>query len=126
MFESFCREFDGLWDHPHVKIRHALTLFHHERVDRKGPEGINIMTQPLYVQAACIADAYDGDMILRPHQGQPRSPEETLRRLLGETSEKYHGAFDEALLRRYVTLKEKEHGFHILTDVLPERKWWIF
>lgn len=97
-----------LHDHPHVLVRYAVTRYHHERIDCAGPEGINISTLPVFVQASCIVDAYDGDMIARPHQTHRRTPREALRRLMAqdETDSKYAGAFNKDLIQKFVTMQE--------------------
>ncbi len=100
----------ALHNHPHILMRHAVTLYHHERVDGTGPEALDISTLPVFVQASCIVDAYDGDMIARPHQTHQRTPREALRRLmaLDDTESKYAGAFNKDLLKEYVTMKETQ------------------
>ena len=97
----------GLVDHPHFQIRDAVTRYHHERLDGGGPEEKNVGNFPLFVQIACIVDAYDGDRIQRPHQARRRSVAETLARL-ADGSGKYAGAFDSALLARYKSFKENQ------------------
>lgn len=110
MFTAMALKIPHMLDHPHYKIRHAVTLFHHERVDATGPERINVTKLPVFVQASCIIDAYDGDRIYRPHQERQRTKKETLDRLMGkhDVKRKYTGAFDKDLLSRYVEMKEKE------------------
>ncbi len=100
----------ALRDHPHILARHAVTLYHHERIDGTGPEKLDISTLPVFVQASCIVDAYDGDMIARPHQARQRTPREALRRMmaLDDTDNKYAGAFNADLLKEYVTMKENQ------------------
>lgn len=96
-------------DHPHYAVRHAVTLYHHERVDAAGPEGLDVSKLPVFVQVSCIIDAYDGDRIYRPHQQSRRTPREALARLSGaDGSDKYKGAFAPDLLEKYVKMKEKE------------------
>lgn len=99
-----------LREHPHILVRHAVTLYHHERIDGTGPEALDISTLPVFVQASCIVDAYDGDMIARPHQTQKRTPREALRRLMAQddADSKYAGAFNKDLLKEYVTMKETQ------------------
>ncbi len=100
----------SLIDHPHILVRYAVTRYHHERIDGTGPEALDISAMPIFVQASCIVDAYDGDMIARPHQTQRRTPREALRRLIAQddTDSKYAGAFNKELLREYVTMKENQ------------------
>src|ERR1035437_3486688 len=96
MFRSLAEKTPKLLWHPHFEVRHAVTLFHHERIDRTGPEGKNAATLPVFVQVSCIIDAYDGDRIYRPHQAHRRTKQETLDRLMGkhDSNRKYTGAFD--------------------------------
>jgi HD-GYP domain-containing protein (c-di-GMP phosphodiesterase class II) len=117
MFESLSRMLPGLAEHPHFAVRHALTLYHHERMDGTGPEGVIASGLPRFVQAACIVDAYDGDRIQRSHQEKQRTPQEALRRMMGrdefgrtDPKSKYAGAFSGTLLSLYVDMKEKERG----------------
>jgi response regulator RpfG family c-di-GMP phosphodiesterase len=105
-------------DHPHFAVRRAVTLYHHERIDGGGPEKTDAAALPVFAQVSCIIDAYDGDRIQRPHQSARRTPEEALRRLagIGDPKGKYTGAFDPALIRRYIEFKERELG--ISTDII--------
>ncbi len=98
---------EALNSHLHVNtVIPALSLYHHERVDGKGPFGLPAGDMGVVMNVACIVDAYDGDRILRPHQPEQRSPEEALDRMaaIGEDS-KYAGAFDADLLARYRQFK---------------------
>jgi hypothetical protein len=52
------------------------------------------------IKMICIIDAFDGDMIHRPHQPAERTPKEALERL--KNSDKYKGAFDEDILNRFI------------------------
>lgn len=111
MFAQSCPE---LQEHPHFRLRHDLTLYHHERLDGKGPEGIDASTLPVHVQVSCIVDAYDGDRIWRPHQQKRRTPQEALRRMACmDGMDKYLGAFNKDLLQSYIRMKERQHGFSI-------------
>ncbi len=86
-------------DHPHVRMIRSLMLYHHERLDGKGTLGLPPESQGLLIQVACIADAYDGDRIHRPHQPERRSPESTIRRMMTDHPEdKYYAAFDPKVL----------------------------
>ncbi len=89
-----------LQEHPHVHIIHSLQQLHHERVDGTGYEGLKGNQMGRITKAICIIDAYDGDMIYRPHQDHQRTPEEELKRL--KKSEKYQGAFDEEILDQFI------------------------
>lgn len=115
MFESQARRAPELLDHPHFLVRHAVTLYHHERVDGEGPEGTIASSLPVFVQVSCIIDAYDGDRIKRPHQERRRTPQEALLRLSGidDPKQKYVGAFSGRLIGRYLEFKESEPGFSI-------------
>ena len=106
--EKLAEGMPGLRDHPHFAVRHAITLYHHERADGRGPEGVEAASLPLFVQVACIVDAYDGDLIPRPHQASRRTPREELARLQGRGTDKYDGAFDPQLLAAFVAMKERE------------------
>ena len=91
---------EELQNHPHITLTHALQSYHHERIDGAGYEGLNGDDMGKIIKAICIIDAYDGDMIHRPHQPQQRTPEEALKRL--RTGAKYQGAFDEAILEQFI------------------------
>ena len=110
MFETFARKTPEFLKHPHFKVRHGVTLYHHERIDGEGPEGTIASGLPTFVQVSCIIDAYDGDRIKRPHQMHRRTPQEALLRLAGinDPKAKYSGAFSGRLLGRYIEFKEKE------------------
>lgn len=109
MWANYANDYEDLANHPHFIVRHAVTLYHHEREDTNGPEATNVTELPIFVQASCIVDAYDGDMIYRPHQSHKRTPREALERLQGvnDPKKKYTGAFDQELLEKYVTYKEQ-------------------
>ena len=114
MWDSFAKERADLMDHPHYAVRRAVTLYHHERIDGKGPEGLIASSLPIFVQISCIIDAYDGDRIWRPHQPKRRSPREALRRMAGVDDPKYVGAFSGSLLGKYIDMKEKEYSMKVL------------
>lgn len=98
--------------HPHLHVRHAVTLYHHERIDGAGPGAFMAERLPVFAQVACIVDSYDGDMIPRLHQDHQRTPREALRRMLGldDPSKKYVGAFSPKLIQQYVKMKEEQLG----------------
>lgn len=110
MLMDLTQTYPVLRDHPHILTRYAVTRYHHERMDGTGPEALDVSTLPVFVQAACIVDAYDGDMIMRPHQTHRRTPREALRRLMAwdDTDNKYAGAFNKDLLKEYATMKEAQ------------------
>lgn len=89
-----------LRNHPHIQIIKAIQLYHHERVDGTGQFGLKKDNMGQVIKAICIIDAFDGDMIHRPHQPAKRSPEKALKRL--KEAKKYQGAFDKALLQRFI------------------------
>ena len=89
-----------LQEHPHIQLIQALQLLHHERLDGEGYEGKKAGDLGQIIQAICIIDAFDGDMIQRPHQRNQRSPEEALKRM--QTAEKYENAFNPELLQRFI------------------------
>jgi HD-GYP domain-containing protein (c-di-GMP phosphodiesterase class II) len=105
-------EENGIAEHPHIKVRLALTKYHHERVDGQGPERINALELPRFVQISCIVDAFDGDQIYRQHQPAQRTPEMAVRRMLSMDGEsKYSGAFDEDLIRSFADFISKKYAF---------------
>lgn len=112
MFECFSKAIPGMLEHPHYQVRYSVTRFHHERMDGTGPEGLIASSLPEYVQVACIVDAYDGDMIPRPHQQEPRTKRSALQRLMGreDPKGKYIGAFSGRLLSQYEQMKSAELG----------------
>lgn len=101
-----------LRNHPHIQVRHAVTLYHHERIDGNGPENFMADRLPTFAQIACIVDTYDGDMIIRPHQDHKRTPREVLRRMmcLDDPARKYAGAFSGKLLQKFIKMKEIDLG----------------
>lgn len=91
---------EELQTHPHIRVIESLQQHHHERMDGSGYEGKYGDSLGLGIKAICIIDAYDGDMIHRPHQPSQRTPEEALDRL--KNGEKYQGAFDAEILDRFI------------------------
>ena len=89
-----------LQKHSHIRVIESLQQHHHERMDGSGYEGKYGDSLGVLIKMICIIDAYDGDMIHRPHQPSQRTPEEALKRL--KEGEKYQGAFDDALLDRFI------------------------
>ncbi len=102
---SMAHSSDELQMHPHIEVMKSLQLHHHERIDGNGYEGFKGEQLSTIIKMICIIDAYDGDMIHRPHQPSERTPKEALNRL--KTGEKYQSAFDEEILDRFIdfTLK---------------------
>jgi len=91
---------ESLQTHAHVELVKTLQAYHHERMDGHGYEGVKGEEMGKVVKAICIIDAYDGDMIHRPHQPNQRTPEEALNRL--KTGHKYEGAFDLDILNQFI------------------------
>lgn len=89
-----------LQEHPHIQLIQALQLFHHERLDGNGYEGQEVKKLGKVIEAICIIDAFDGDMIHRPHQLAKRTPKEALERL--KNGKKYEGTFDPEILERFI------------------------
>ena len=121
MYAEEIKPYKELNEHPHSHIRKILTQYHHERLDRQGPESIDVKRLPRFVQVACIVDAYDGDMIHRPHQPTQRTPQEALLRMAGLDEDrkpldapKYKGAFDPDLLKDYIAMKSALLNLDIL------------
>lgn len=110
MVQSLIDRCPELKNHPHMQVRHSVTLYHHERVDGRGPEHFMADRLPLFAQVSCIVDAYDGDLIPRPHQQRQRTPREALRRMmvLDDQDRKYAGAFNIRLLQQFVKMKEEQ------------------
>lgn len=120
MFEIFAKE-HGLKEHPHYKIRYAVTLYHHERTDSTGPEGVNAAVLPRFAQVSCLVDTFDGDMIKRPHQPKQRTPKDALRRMLSLDGEsKYFTTFDIGLLRKFSDFIQRHYGFEIDWPLAPK------
>lgn len=94
----------ALQEHPHIQLIQALQLFHHERVDSQGYEGQDARELGKVIQAICIIDAFDGDMIHRPHQPVRRTPEMALKRL--KNSPKYQGAFSPEMLETFTEFQQ--------------------
>ncbi|QQG35680.1 MAG: hypothetical protein HYS17_09175 [Micavibrio aeruginosavorus] len=110
MLQSMVERNPALKNHPHIQVRHAVTLYHHERIDGNGPEHYMADRLPTFAQVACLVDAYDGDLIFRPHQDRQRTPRDVLRRMmaLDDPAKKYAGAFSGKLLQKYVKMKEEQ------------------
>ena len=113
MWQGFARRHNFL-NHPHASIRHAVTLYHHERCDRNGPENENLERLPVYVQVSCLVDTFDGDQIYRPHQESKRTPQEALKRMLGyDGQQKYQGAFPYRIMQRFSRFIQIKYSFTI-------------
>ncbi len=111
MFQTLTERYPALARHPHTLVRHAVTAYHHERTDGTGPAHIHADALPVFVQVSCIVDAFDGDMIPRPHQERGRTAKEALRRLAAlDDDKKYAGAFSGRLLNKYIAMKEEQLG----------------
>jgi HD-GYP domain-containing protein (c-di-GMP phosphodiesterase class II) len=96
-----------LQNHIHIQVIKSIQRYHHERVDGQGDFGKTGEQLGRAMKAICIIDAYDGDMIYRPHQPSRRTPEETFDRLLH--ADKYQGAFDPHILQRFIDF-QRRHG----------------
>lgn len=90
---------EELRKHPHIHAIKAIQLYHHEHINGKGRHGIKGNEMGNAIKAICIIDAFDGDMIRRPHQPKKRTPQEALERM--KTAPKYNGAFDAEMLDRF-------------------------
>lgn len=86
--------------HPHTIITKALQRYHHERMDGNGYEGEDANALGTIIKTICIIDAFDGDMVHRPHQPAKRNPAETLERM--KTGKKYQGTFDMNMLDQFI------------------------
>lgn len=91
---------EELQTHPHVRVVQSLQQYHHERVDGTGYEGYKGEELSEIIKMICIIDAFDGDMIHRPHQPIQRTPKEALERM--KSSAKYESAFDTEMLDRFI------------------------
>lgn len=97
---SLSHSSDKLQTHPHVQVIKSIQLHHHERVDGSGYEGFKGDELSQTIKMICIIDAFDGDMIHRPHQRAKRNPEEALKRM--KNGAKYQGAFDPEMLDQFI------------------------
>ena len=100
--------------HPHIKIViPALQIFHHERLDGKGPMKRAGHEQGKMIKAAIIADTKDGDMHRREHQSLGRTEAHALLRMRSlpdyDADGKYDGAFDD-MLDDYISYREEQTG----------------
>ncbi len=93
-------EQDALNTHEHIYVIKAIQMYHHERIDGTGRYGLTGDHMGNVLKAICIIDAFDGDMIQRPHQPAKRTPQETLDRM--KNSQKYKGAFDTNMLAQFI------------------------
>lgn len=97
---SLTHSSEDLLKHPHIEVVQSIQRHHHERIDGDGYEGKHGDELGVAIKAICIIDAFDGDMIHRPHQPTKRTPKETLERL--KNGEKYQGAFDEKIMEQFI------------------------
>ena len=100
-------ESKALNTHDHIYAIKAIQMYHHERVDGTGRYKLTGDIMGNALKTICIIDAFDGDMIQRPHQPAKRTPEETLERL--QNDEKYNGAFDTDILNAFIDFYRSTH-----------------
>lgn len=100
-------EADALNTHDHIYVIKAIQMYHHERIDGSGRYKLTGDDMGKALKAICIIDAFDGDMIHRPHQPAQRTPQETLLRL--QNDEKYKGAFDTDILAQFIDFYQSTH-----------------
>ena len=93
--------------HDHIYVIKAIQMYHHERIDGTGRYKLTGDIMGNALKAICIIDAFDGDMIKRPHQPSKRTPEETLDRM--QNDEKYAGAFDADILKAFIDFYASKH-----------------
>ncbi|MEM6812376.1 MAG: hypothetical protein AAF549_07910 [Pseudomonadota bacterium] len=98
--EAIAREAEKLNTHAHIYVIKAVQMYHHEKINGEGRYGVDADHMGKAMKAICIIDAYDGDMIYRPHQDHQRTPEETLERL--KTGDKYKDAFCPETLEAFI------------------------
>lgn len=103
-----------LFAHPHIKtVIPALQIFHHERLDGKGPMQRTADEIGKLLKAAIIVDTKDGDMHRREHQSTGRTEAQALLRMRSlpdyDKDGKYDGAFDD-MLDTYIAYREQESG----------------
>lgn len=91
---------EELQTHPHIRVIQSIQRHHHERFDGDGYEKKDVKKLGKIIEAICIIDAFDGDMIHRPHQPAQRTAEEALKRL--KEGRKYQGAFDPDMLAHFI------------------------
>ena len=100
-------ESDAINTHQHIYVIKGIQMYHHERVDGTGRYKLTGDRMGNVLKAICIIDAFDGDMIHRPHQPAKRTPDETLDRL--QNGEKYQGAFDTDMLAQFIDFYRSTH-----------------
>ncbi len=115
--------------HPHVQVTKSIMNYHHEQHNGQGRHEIAGADLGQVMPVICLFDAYDGDLIFRPHQDEPRTVGIELDRL--QEKPKYQGAFTEKLLKQLVefkaTIKELEEFFEqdgstARQDLIPNPK----
>ncbi len=104
---------DKIKNHPHVSIVvPALMAFHHEKLNGKGARKRKSEELGTVIRAACIVDAYCGDIVKRPHQEKPRTPGQAILRMadIGDIKHKYKDCFDTEILAVYSSIVRKNTG----------------
>ncbi|MEM8833924.1 MAG: hypothetical protein AAGB32_05230 [Pseudomonadota bacterium] len=104
--QAIAEEAEKLNTHPHIYVIKAVQMYHHEKVSGEGRYHVEGKDMGKAMKAICIVDAYDGDMIHRPHQPAERTPEETLKRM--QEAEKYEGAFDPDILAAFIDFQAEQ------------------
>lgn len=97
---ALIEESEALNTHDHIYVIKGIQMYHHERVDGTGRYKLTGDQMGKILKAICIIDAFDGDMIHRPHQPAKRTPAEALERL--KNGKKYQGAFDTDMLAQFI------------------------
>ncbi len=93
--------------HSHIYVIKAIQMYHHERIDGTGRYQLTGDRMGKVLKTICIIDAFDGDMIKRPHQPAKRTPAQTLDRL--QNGKKYQGAFDPEILQAFIDFYTTRH-----------------
>ncbi len=80
----------------------GASMYHHERLDGEGPQGLKDSALGPIMKTMCVVDAYDGDLIPRQQQidrGEIRTPESVVLRLYED--QKYHGGLDPVIINAF-------------------------
>ena len=90
-------------EHPFKNLMIDIMRYHHEQIDGKGTQGIELIKLSKPVRLAAIVEAYDGWRIWRPHYGdRDISPEGVLKRM---RDEKGADIFDMELFEAFAEMK---------------------
>jgi len=107
-------------DDPYIQLIAAFGVYHHERIDGRGPEGLSGNQLGTILELAGIVDTIDGKLMPRKNK-PPRTEAEALREMTGDTrytkKRSHRGEFDTGLLKKYIAHRQSYCRDFILEEI---------